>query len=241
MDKNKWKNRNLDENYICPICKRGILELKDINKIETYDSKQEDLRCQAEENSLAPVQYYYFSTNLVCNKCNETVMCSGNYFDSSYFDEKENYPNYYERIEPKMFLPSLPIIDIPNSVSKEVKNEIENSFVLYWINKSACANSIRRSLEYLMDMENIPRTSINKKGEANNIGLHKRLESFPKINTKLLIAVKWIGNKGSHEDISVDYLLDGYELLEYVLGNIYGKGAEFYGKKAEEISEELKK
>jgi len=241
MNRDIWKSKSLDENYQCPHCKKGYLKIGDYNEIQTLQSKRDDEEIQHDGMEAGSnVQYYYFWAYLNCNKCSETVLCSGESSDSIYFDGNDDEPSKFELMIPKIFMPTLEIISVPPKTPDKLKEEIYKSFELFWINESSCANSIRKVLEYFMDEQGIPRTDINKKEEEYRLGLHKRLDKFKKVNSKLLIAVKYIGNAGSHSDTTIDYILDGYELLEYVLNLIYADKQTEYLKIANRIIEELK-
>ncbi len=56
--------------------------------------------------------------------------------------------------------------------------------------------------------------------------LHKRIERFKIKNpeqAESLMAIKWIGNSGSHTSTSLtkDDILDSFEILEYVTTKLY--------------------
>ncbi len=141
MDIHLWENRHLDKNFICPHCKKGILQLKSQNNIQTVESKKNDISVQKDNmGACAPIQYYYFSAILECNKCEETVLASGECSTSNYYEQDEGFPNDFELMNPKLFLPTLEIIEIPSKTPKEIQEEIYRSFELYWVNESACAN-----------------------------------------------------------------------------------------------------
>ena len=57
------------------------------------------------------------------------------------------------------------------------------------------------------------------------LSLHARIDLFRQTNPDLadaLMAVKWIGNAGSHSrPIMREDLLDGYELMEHVLDELF--------------------
>ena len=124
----------------------------------------------------------------------------------------ENEPNFGERFSPKVFLPTLPIIDIPEGVPELIKKELETSFELYWINESACANSLRKVLELVMD----------DKGVEQNRILHHRIKKFKATENEMLIAIKEIGNAGSHGTVTREYVLQGYLFLQHCLNDEYG-------------------
>lgn len=76
-----------------------------------------------------------------------------------------------------------------------------------------------------MDNKKISKTHI-KKHKRLRYSLHDRIELFEKkkINeAKSLMAIKWIGNSGSHtgDTLTKDGLLDGFDILEDVILKIY--------------------
>lgn len=83
------------------------------------------------------------------------------------------------------------------------------------------------TLEKLMDHLRMPTKRKTEKGKYHELKLHDRLllfqESDPKQGNRLL-AVKWLGNTGSHEEqVSAEDLLDAYEVLEHALAEILDK------------------
>ena len=99
------------------------------------------------------------------------------------------------------------------------------SFKLYWLSPEACANSIRSVVEGLLTHFKVRLTSKNAKGQRVLLSLHARIDLFRQTNPDLadaLMAVKWIGNAGSHSrPIMREDLLDGYELMEHVLDELF--------------------
>jgi hypothetical protein len=209
-----WKTRKP-----CPTCGTGILNIpskEGILKSETESSK--------EMNSYGGHYYsdYVFSIHLKCSECTETVAVSG-------FMSEENYPSDEEiglqkSFTPVVFYPAPKIIEIPKSCPKTVTKILNETFGLYWLDLGSCANKIRISIEVLLNEQQIPKTKTTTKGQIE-LSLHKRLELFEKIKpevSKLLMAIKWIGNAGSHfSDIKSEDVLDAYELLEFTLEKLY--------------------
>jgi hypothetical protein len=104
------------------------------------------------------------------------------------------------------------IFDIPAKCPKEVSEELRAGFSLFFSDRGATANRVRIALERLMDHLKIPPGK-----------LHDRLDIFSKQNPigENLMAVKWLGNTGSHEGkVSRDDLLDGFQILEHALAEI---------------------
>jgi hypothetical protein len=136
--------------------------------------------------------------------------------------------DHVEVFEPLSCTPMPHIFNIPAACPKNVGRELIASFELFWLNRAACAGRIRVAIEYLLDHLHIPRRGKNKNGKMYRIDLHLRLQRYKQqrggVSADDLMAIKWLGNSGSHSDeISRDDLLDGFELLEHALAEILEK------------------
>jgi len=85
---------------------------------------------------------------------------------------------------------------------------------------------MRIAIEAIMDWCRIPKTSVNPtKPKRVKLTLHARIERFRKENPDLgekLLAIKWLGNVGSHRGrISKKNVYDGYVLLRYVIEEMF--------------------
>jgi hypothetical protein len=121
------------------------------------------------------------------------------------------------RFFPKLIEPPIALFTCDSLVPSLLMQRLDQAFQLFWVSSSACANAIRLVLECLMDCQNISR--------ADKESLHSRLDRFKKsnnINGERLLAVKWIGNEGSHDvNLERSDLLDGFELLATVFSELY--------------------
>ena len=73
------------------------------------------------------------------------------------------------------------------------------------------------------------------------LSLHDRISLLPKKydNLKILfLAVKWLGNKGSHSDSSLkkDDVLDAYEIMQILLYEVYDTNKVRVNKIARQIN-----
>jgi hypothetical protein len=212
----QWKIRKP-----CPTCSMGTLipqKDKGLIKDETEESK--------EKNSYGGYYCteYIFSIHLKCTNCSEIVAVSG-------LMTEDNYPEEGDTaiITPISFFPAPKIIEIPRACPKSVTKILNESFGLYWLDVSSCANKIRISIEVLLNELNVPdKKTINKKEQK--ITLHGRINEFTKANKdvgEFLSAIKWIGNAGSHlSEITRDNVLDAYELLDFSLELLYSEKKE---------------
>ena len=123
--------------------------------------------------------------------------------------------------------PAPPIFPIPKKCPKTVTHELSKSFGQFWFDSSACANSMRRTVEAIMDDLEV---TFPPKDDPKKRVLHKRIEEFGKKNrnnqvvSDLLMGIKWLGNYGSHlaENLhSKSDLLDGFEILAVVIERLY--------------------
>ncbi|MCP9760666.1 DUF4145 domain-containing protein [Aquitalea sp. S1-19] len=160
----------------------------------------------------------YFRADYKCSSCGEVSIALGNGRGQLDYDTGECYSIY----QIKSFYPAPPILRIPPSMDhSQLMAVLQQSFSLYWLDEASCANKIRLAVELLLDVIEPPiqRRSIGVKGRALN--LHQRLELLGKTDEGLmqrLLAIKWLGNAGSHESaISRSDLLDAYTILEHVL------------------------
>ena len=129
---------------------------------------------------------------------------------------QEYFPLYRIRaIEPP---PAL--IRLSNAIPEEITDELFRAFRLFWIDGQACANAIRGVVEVFLNQMRVRKTAGSGR-RRDRLSLHRRIEEFGKKNSRLseaLMAAKWIGNVGSHaEPVARETLLDGFDLLEFVL------------------------
>ncbi|MCZ1012265.1 DUF4145 domain-containing protein [Streptomyces lydicus] len=159
------------------------------------------------------------------------------------FDERGDYEDYYQHLHPKFFLPALPLVEMPRACPESVKGRIEAASAVLWVDPSSAANRIRSVVEALMDEQGILRKRMDKDGKIRDVGLHDRIAAFKKAKppfaeaADLLLAVKWIGNVGSHEDIlKIPDVLDGIEILDFTLELVYDTRRDDLKKRAAEIT-----
>lgn len=244
MDKDIWLKSSFADNkipdWICPHCKIGVLKLDNFKAKETALSKS----WHSHEDWEPEFIRYTFSGSLICDKCEEFVafLGNGNEEFAHYYDQysndyiEENYSSY----SPKYFYPTLQLFDLNKNCPDEIEDVINESFALFWNDLTSCANKIRVSLELLMDEFKVKKSFINNKRKRQKLTLHKRIEEFKSIQPEIadyLLAIKWIGNAGSHigklEKIDI---LETYELLELSLNKLFDDTEKKLKKIAQEIN-----
>lgn len=174
--------------------------------------------------------------------CNDPVVVTGHTMPMEVIDEEFVW-DIEQGLMPEYFIPPVPIIDIPQNCSQDIKDPINSSFRLFWASPSSAANQLRSAIENLLTHKRIPRFTKpkNDRYRRSRLCLHSRLDKFKSANPAVantLMAVKWLGNEGSHgRPLRPTDLLDGYELIEDALEQIFiGKS-----KKLEKMVEEINK
>lgn len=230
MNEEFWnKKLNLFEipKFQCPNCNKGLLI-----------SKEENILNEKTEQSMKSFQVIgepefiegKFTTMSKCNNpdCIDITVIAGNtkvvetgmddgLDPDTYEYIREPMPIYKTQYEVKYTNPPIKFIQISKKVPKELRLIIEESFNLFWIDASSCGNRIRTAVEKLFDLQN------TKKLQGT---LHQKIMEFKKINPDVanyLLALKWIGNQGSHSDQKLKRkdLVDAYRILEMSLEDLY--------------------
>jgi hypothetical protein len=214
----------------CPFCGTGSIH-GDKNTLKIEQSR--NTRIAKRSTKIVPTEKakFIFSGFLVCNnhKCEEKVAVAGKGVLKADINDNEVLVSYkggrYSEYIPTFFEPALNIFPICVSIPEDINNQIKYSFSHYFNDPAACANSIRTCIEMILNDLNIDvvHNNYNPLGKRIKTFMHKH----PDLG-KFLEAVKWIGNEGSHiGKLSKQDLLDGFDLLQYVLYELYEKKSFF--------------
>ena len=220
----------------CPTCNSGILSVDEKHFISEHTASttaimKEDWFDPADMAGLT------YTALLRCTnpKCLEAVTSSGSGFVEQEYDEKDwSYVTYFK---PKFFYPPLQIFKIPD----EIKEAIQTSFSLIFNNKSASANQIRIALECLLTNLKVKRFNTRTGHRRTRLNLHQRIGLLPAKYQEVkdvCFAIKWLGNSGSHcdEDMKFDDVFNGYDMLSFLLDEIYNNRHHHVKKLAKTIN-----
>lgn len=175
----------------------------------------------------------HFSAQAECSnpECRSIALLAGKMKVDADVDERGHwygeYDTYYEL---KYCEPALRLVAVPDGTREDVKRSIESASQVIWLNPSSAANRLRAVIEQLLT-----ELGVVKRGST-----HKRIErlgaTMPDV-AKVLEAVKWIGNDGSHTAaLPLKDVLEGAVLLERALALVYDRSAEELDRLAEEIN-----
>lgn len=250
-------------NWNCPRCSKGILRPveKSFQYEETADSHesnralQEEVEKYFEENfpssksqttAISEFSEYRFSIILKCNNpaCLECVVsCGFGQVIEDYDTNRGDYADFLVFI-PEYFYPAINIFSVSEKCPTEVTNNIKSSFKLFFADPSASANYVRKAVDAILTDKKIKRFAMNNKGKKVTINLHNRIVEFEKSNpdiAKKLLAIKWLGNEGSHTDkMTKNDVLDTYEILEEIIDDLYVGHRKLVEKKVLKINKSKK-
>lgn len=215
--------------WACPTCKKGIL----IGNRKNFNIQEDNASVKIRTESYWEPEWLsgVFTAIIHCNnsKCQEKVAVIGEMSveEENIYDEDEYDSGYraYEILKPKLFIPTLEIFPLNEKLPVQIRINILEAFSLFHADSSSCANKIRIVVENLMNAFKISKTATTK-GKRKKRTLHNRIElfrnKFPD-EGDLLMAIKWIGNVGSHsvESLTKDDTLDGFEILQHVINKLY--------------------
>ncbi|MCK4738519.1 MAG: DUF4145 domain-containing protein [Deltaproteobacteria bacterium] len=215
----------------CPTCSKSLLEIrKDSFKSEQTGTSRKYYDEVADWDP--EWTRYVYSCLLDCTNraCNEVVASSGvggvgiaPVFKQRVLQDIE----YDDFFTPKYFSPHLKIFDFSSATPKEISVELETSFELFFCDPPSAANHVRIAIENLLTHLGIKRFNIENK-KYKPVVLHNRIELLPSKYghlKDLFLAMKWLGNAGSHsgKTLTTDDVLDSYEIMEEVLRELFEK------------------
>lgn len=214
--------------FPCPVCNNGMLEIK--KDTLSYAETRESTKAHRHEEWDPEWIEYLFSCLLVCSTCEDTVSCSGTGgVNEYYFENEDGQPDrdYQSLFSPKFFIPPLVVFETPDGTPVLVDQELGKSFSLLFCDASSAANHVRISLEHLLTHLKVKRYN-TRGGKRVFLSLHSRIDLLPQKHADikdLFIAVKWLGNAGSHSnhEVTIDDVLDSYELMDDLLTEVFSK------------------
>ncbi len=229
MNRELWKE-TATENWVpkwtCPSCATGYFEL--FQRPIAVHPTRETRRDMGREDFNQGDAEERFACVLFCNNphCKEAVAVSGvTGFEQAY--DGEGSWTWDRYLVPIFFLPAPRMIEIPKDCPRDVRAELVSAFKLYWCHGAAAVGRLRVAVELLLTHMGLKRFEVRSVGRPGRrrLSLHERIELLREKNNQLgnvVLAVKWLGNEGSHPgSVTKNDLLDGFEMMEHVLDEVY--------------------
>ncbi|QOC94725.1 DUF4145 domain-containing protein [Micromonospora craniellae] len=127
--------------------------------------------------------------------------------------------------------PALILVDCPPGTPDRVTAACRAAAEIVWVDPSGAANRLRVAVEELLTAQGVPRTASPRSpgGRRRRIKTHERIELLAKRKPKkahdavhVLMAVKFIGNAGSHDSsLTIKQVLECAEMLGLALTLLY--------------------
>jgi|CXWL01.1.fsa_nt_gi hypothetical protein len=230
----------------CPTCSKGTLRIKDGSFFKAQPLRSRE--AGAHEDWDPEWITYVYSCLLICanDKCGEVVSSSGT--GSVQHDPYEDNDGEWtwdtvDQFQPRFFEPPLALIEVPTTCPEAVRIPLWEAFRLLFAAPGAAANSIRIAIEALLTELGVKRFRVAK-GKRRFVMLHERIELLTSKHSGLkepLLAIKWLGNAGSHADsadraLTADDVLDALELTEHILHEIFASRRARLAKLAKKVN-----
>lgn len=217
-------SRSQFPNWRCPRCDGGHLRLVD-------GSFHHGSSGDTVENSSADwfdfdMVELRFCALLRCDNaaCKETASVAGRGFLVEDPDLHAHRMDYSEVFQPNYVHPSPPLIRVPKDCPDSVRSRLAMADTAQWSDPHAAAGHLRSAIERLLDDLGLE-TARQKAAGSVRLSLHERIELLRAQRPQqadALLATKWIGNAGVHEDVTREDVFDMMDILERVLDEIYG-------------------
>lgn len=223
----------------CPVCKRGGIHPTKPGSI-TFQESRESLSCHDHPDWEPTYIDGHFSGVLTCERsaCRDFVHVIGEYKvidrvhepGEPYGPHQWNTNDFENSMRIKFFEPSLLLIDPDRKSPEQVISLVNSASVILWSDPASAANRVRTAVEELLNRQRVRKIVKDGNGKIiRRYSAHQRIQLLkdkgqPKFRdaADLLMAVKWIGNDGSHSDkLTVPDVLDGVELMNEALDVIY--------------------
>lgn len=230
MGSDIWTERKWSESkppsWQCPRCRKGVLRLE-TDTLKFAETAQSPFTPDG-ENSGPECYEARFVCMFYCSdrSCQDPSSVVGTvYLNQISFDERGEGP--WEKVfTPTYFEPPPQPIVLPEVLPPKVADELWKAFALYWNSSPACATSVRRAIEFLLDHERVLQ---DEDGSGSRANLHTRLEQYAKSKPEIadqLTTLKLVGNAGAHSsNVAHEDLLKAFEILERVLEELFDQRA----------------
>ncbi|MFO0568032.1 MAG: DUF4145 domain-containing protein [Polyangiaceae bacterium] len=225
--------------WTCSRCGKGRLVFSEKSQLrrQTADSsRDEDEYPDWEPQN----QVDRFAAILTCEDCGDPVAVGGDAHCEDF--AAEDQPEDFRMVlVPTHVSPAPRIVPRPGKLPRDVEGALRRSEGLFWSDEIGCANAIRSVVEAVLTDQRVRRFA-TAKGRRVRVNLHERILEFGRTRdqplSKAMLAVKWLGNAGSHAGGAVlkADLFDGFDLLEHVLRELYDARARRMARLARSIT-----
>ncbi len=225
----------------CPRCRRSVLE-PNIQSSESISSIEARLGDAVWDGW---TEGHFFGT-LSCARtpCGNKYVVAGNWSSRSPdLPEQDDFLDdpHLAGSSVRHILPPLPVMPFPDKTPDDVRILVQSASSVLLSDTSAAANRMRSAVESLLDARKVRRLPPGRRGAKYRLSTDRRIKEFSVENNEvadLLMAIKWIGNAGSHESrpLSLSVVLDGIELFAHAIHLLYDDTPQALQRRAARIN-----
>jgi hypothetical protein len=209
----------------CPNCKSGFIRFSDPQTTESYESRRE------RNNEAWDPEWIHgtFTVDGTCenHECQLSVHGTGDYrvdWSSRTQDFDTHGPLYSEYFKLTHLHPPMMIMPIPKTAPEEVKAGVLRASRVLFADPGLAATALRATVERFLTSEGVA-SEVNGSFRT----AHQRIAEWlgtdigRESTGRLLLAVKWLGNAGTHEDadLTTTEVLEGAMMLDEAFHRVY--------------------
>jgi Domain of unknown function (DUF4145) len=220
---------------LCPVCRSASLELTH-EHFESLDS----IASRDDEYWEPQWVHGFFYGSLSCPRtpCGNRYVVAGRWKVDHESGAAQDI-GHGEHFSVTYILPAFPLMEYPDGVPDKIREAIAGASQVLLSDASAAANRIRSAIEVLLDSQRVPKFQAGSR--SRRLSTHARIEQFKTKNPGAathLMAMKWIGNIGSHEReiLPLPMVLDGMEHFARALELIYDRTEKALERRAATIN-----
>lgn len=233
----QWVTKERWPHVACPACGDGTLMVEAIHGLASAASARARSHPDWEPTSIDGC--FHGALRCALPSCGEVIVIIGDYSVDVDFDDDGQW-NYADFFRLRAARPALSIMRIPPKTPDSVRQAIEQASAVIWSDPSSAGNRLRTAIDEVLTQQGVRRYVQSKVGKRVRLSTHQRIEDLQSKNAEVsatLMAVKWIGNEGSHEQgLSVTDVLDGANLLAHGLRLLYDTSHKELARKVRDIN-----
>ena len=211
-------NTDFNVDWPCPEC--GQLTLQIDKESFRHENTAETRKGWSEDWFEIEMSRFIFTCIARCSRpsCGEVVVCQG-----KGRWEEDTAPSVREQqhrpfFRPLSFLPALHPFQLPDRCPEEISAPLTGAFSVFLMQPGAAANLIRIAVERMLTAMNVSEGKVGS--------LHRRLEALSGPYArykKRLLAIKFLGNAGSHsyDEVKIDDIEDAFGIMDHTLNELF--------------------
>lgn len=207
---------------VCPTCGNGHVGFEKPTVRENGNSKS----FRGHDAWEPEWVYGTFEARGVCENvgCAQEVTILGTYRVEESPDDDYRVMRYSELYKVEYFSPPLTLLPLPVDVPDDVRAGVERAAKVLFVDPGLAATALRAAVELFLDTQGIPISD----AKGHFVSLDARIKRWSTTNSRLrasqlFLAVKWIGNEGTHgsSDLVVGDVIDGLEFIDEAFHELF--------------------